>query len=50
MTARAVKTGLKDIEALRGLFLQESNHQIRYNACHEQDEDRELRIDREVLR
>ena len=34
MTARAVKTDLKDIEALRALFLQESNHQIRYNACH----------------
>lgn len=35
MTATAVKTDLKDIEALRALFLQESNHQIRYNACHE---------------
>ena len=35
MTASAVKTDLKGIEPLRTLFLQESNHQIRYNACHE---------------
>ncbi len=35
MTARAVKAELKDIQALRALFLQETNFQIRYNACHE---------------
>src|SRR5947209_14850608 len=35
MTARAVKAELKDIQALRALFLQEANFQIRYNACHE---------------
>jgi GNAT superfamily N-acetyltransferase len=35
MTARAVKAKLKDIQSLRALFLQETNFQIRYNACHE---------------
>jgi GNAT superfamily N-acetyltransferase len=35
MTATTVKANLKDILALRGLFLQETNFQIRYNACHE---------------
>lgn len=35
MIATAVKAELKDILALRGLFLQETNFQIRYNACHE---------------
>jgi GNAT superfamily N-acetyltransferase len=29
------KTELKDIQLLRALFLQETNFQIRYNACHE---------------
>jgi GNAT superfamily N-acetyltransferase len=37
MTGSAVKVNLKDILALRGLFLQETNCQIRYNACHERD-------------
>jgi GNAT superfamily N-acetyltransferase len=31
----ANKTGLRDIEALRRLFLHESHHQVRYEACHE---------------
>ena len=35
MTATAVKASLKDILGLRGLFLQETNFQIRYNAVHE---------------
>jgi GNAT superfamily N-acetyltransferase len=35
MLARAVKSELKDIQPLRALFLQETNFQIRYNACHE---------------
>jgi GNAT superfamily N-acetyltransferase len=35
MTGAAVKTELKDILALRGLFLHETNFQIRHNACHE---------------
>ena len=35
MTGTAVKAELLDIQALRGLFLQETNFQIRYNACHE---------------
>jgi GNAT superfamily N-acetyltransferase len=35
MTARAVKATLKHIQSLRALFLQETNFQIRYNACHE---------------
>jgi GNAT superfamily N-acetyltransferase len=34
MTATAVKTGLKAIQKLRALFLQETNFQIRYDACH----------------
>jgi GNAT superfamily N-acetyltransferase len=32
---RALRAELKDIQALRALFLQETNFQIRYNACHE---------------
>ena len=32
MTETAVKTDLKSILPLRGLFLQETNFQIRYNA------------------
>jgi GNAT superfamily N-acetyltransferase len=35
MTATALKTELKDIQPLRALFLQETNFQIRYDACHE---------------
>jgi GNAT superfamily N-acetyltransferase len=35
MTATAAKANLKDILALRALFLQETNFQIRYNAVHE---------------
>jgi hypothetical protein len=35
MTAKAVKAKLKDIQSLRALFLQETNFQVRYNACHE---------------
>lgn len=35
MTARAVKATLKKIQSLRALFLQETNFQVRYNACHE---------------
>ena len=35
MSARAVKAKLKHIQPLRALFLQETNFQIRYNACHE---------------
>ena len=35
MTPKAVKAKLKDIQALRELFLQECNFQVRYNACHE---------------
>jgi GNAT superfamily N-acetyltransferase len=35
MTATAVKASLEHILSLRGLFLQETNFQIRYNACHE---------------
>jgi GNAT superfamily N-acetyltransferase len=35
LTARAVKAPLKEIQSLRALFLQETNFQIRYNACHE---------------
>jgi GNAT superfamily N-acetyltransferase len=34
-TVKAVKTNLKDIQFLRALFLQETNFQVRYNACHE---------------
>jgi GNAT superfamily N-acetyltransferase len=32
---RAITAELKDIQAFRGLFLQETNVQIRYHACHE---------------
>jgi hypothetical protein len=35
MTPSATKATLQDIQALRALFLQEANFQIRYNACHE---------------
>ena len=35
MIGTAEKANLKDILPLRGLFLQETNFQIRYNACHE---------------
>ncbi len=35
MTAKAVKAKLKNIQSLRALFLQETNFQVRYNACHE---------------
>jgi GNAT superfamily N-acetyltransferase len=35
MIAKAVKAKLEDIVPLRALFLQESNFQVRYNACHE---------------
>src|SRR5215469_378205 len=35
MIVKAVKTKLEDIQSLRALFLQESNFQVRYNACHE---------------
>jgi RimJ/RimL family protein N-acetyltransferase len=35
MIAEAVKATLTDIQSFRALFLQESNFQIRYNACHE---------------
>jgi GNAT superfamily N-acetyltransferase len=35
MKISVLKTELKNILALRGLFLQETNFQIRYNACHE---------------
>jgi len=35
MELKAVRTGLKEIQVFRGLFLQEANTQIRYNARHE---------------
>ncbi len=35
MTARADKVKLRDIQGLRGLFLQEMNVLIRYNTWHE---------------
>ena len=35
MTAQAVRAKLQDIQSFRALFLQETNFQIRYNACHE---------------
>jgi len=35
MNARAIKAELNDIQPLRDLYLQETNIQIRYNACHE---------------
>jgi len=34
MTAKAVKAKLKAIQKLRGLFLQEANFQIHYDATH----------------
>ena len=34
MTARADSAKLEDIQSLRALFLQETNFQIRYDACH----------------
>ncbi|HEV2380069.1 MAG TPA: GNAT family N-acetyltransferase [Terriglobia bacterium] len=34
MTPAALKTELKNIRALRALFLQETNFQVRYDACH----------------
>jgi GNAT superfamily N-acetyltransferase len=35
VTAHAVKTTLRNIQSLRALFLQETNRQIRYDACHQ---------------
>ena len=35
MIATARKTNLKNIQPLRALYLQETNFQIRYDACHE---------------
>jgi len=35
MTPMARKTDLKSIQSLRALYLQETNSQIRYDACHE---------------
>jgi GNAT superfamily N-acetyltransferase len=35
MSITAVKSKLKTIQPLRALFLQETNFQVRYNACHE---------------
>lgn len=35
MGAKAVKANLESIQPYRALFLQETNFQIRYNACHE---------------
>ena len=35
MTATARKTDLQNIQSLRALYLQETNFQIRYDACHE---------------
>lgn len=35
MTINACRAELKEILPLRNLFLQETNFQIRYNACHE---------------
>jgi len=35
MTSTVVKAKLRDILSFRALFLQESNFQIRYDACHE---------------
>jgi GNAT superfamily N-acetyltransferase len=34
VTAQAVKAKLQDIQSFRALFLQETNFQIRYDACH----------------
>jgi GNAT superfamily N-acetyltransferase len=35
VTAQGVKAKLQDIQSFRALFLQETNFQIRYDACHE---------------
>jgi hypothetical protein len=35
VTPDVVKTDVARIQQLRALYLQEVNHQIRYNACHE---------------
>lgn len=35
MAMRATPAKFKDVQRLRALFLQETNFQIRYNACHE---------------
>jgi hypothetical protein len=35
MPSTALKVELNEIQSLRALFLQETNFQIRYNACHE---------------
>jgi GNAT superfamily N-acetyltransferase len=35
MEPQIIQTGLQEIIPLRNLFLQETNFQIRYNACHE---------------
>ena len=35
MTPAARKTDLDNIQSLRALYLQETNFQIRYDACHE---------------
>ena len=35
MALEVIKTDLREILHLRNLFLQETNFQIRYNACHE---------------
>lgn len=37
MRVIACKTELENIQPLRALYLQETNFQIRYNACHERD-------------
>ena len=37
MKIGALKTELSEIQRLRALFLQETNFQIRYNACHERN-------------
>jgi len=34
VTPHAVKTGLQDIQCFRASFLQETDVQIRYDACH----------------
>ena len=35
MIAKAARAKLEDIKSLRAMFLEESNFQVRYNACHE---------------
>src|SRR5271154_2922002 len=35
MKFKALRTELKEILAFRNLYLQETNFQVRYNACHE---------------